>query len=44
PALTPEQAEQLRARAAAGEPKSALANEFGVSRETVYNYLRNGAA
>lgn len=44
PALTREQAEQLRARAAAGEPKSALANEFGVSRETVYNYLRNGAA
>ncbi|MGW3545794.1 helix-turn-helix domain-containing protein [Nocardia niigatensis] len=40
PALTAEQANQLRARAAAGEPKSALANEFGISRETVYNYLR----
>jgi DNA invertase Pin-like site-specific DNA recombinase len=40
PALTPEQAQQLRARAAAGEPKSALATEFGISRETVYNYLR----
>ncbi len=44
PALNPEQADQLRARAAAGEPKSLPANEFGVSRETVHNYLRNGAA
>jgi DNA invertase Pin-like site-specific DNA recombinase len=40
PALTAEQANQLRARAAASEPKSALATEFGISRETVYNYLR----
>ncbi|WP_329414756.1 recombinase family protein [Nocardia vinacea] len=40
PALTTEQAAQLRARAAAGESKSALANEFGISRETVYSYLR----
>jgi DNA invertase Pin-like site-specific DNA recombinase len=40
PALTPEQARQLRERAAAGEPKSALAKEFGISRETVYSYLR----
>ncbi|WP_239313850.1 helix-turn-helix domain-containing protein [Plantactinospora mayteni] len=23
-----------------GEPKSALAKEFGISRETVYGYLR----
>ncbi|WP_268895710.1 helix-turn-helix domain-containing protein [Nocardia sp. CY41] len=30
----------LRARAAAGVPKAALAREFGVSRETVYAYLR----
>lgn len=36
PALTPE----LRERAAAGEKKSLLANEFGISRETVYSYLR----
>jgi hypothetical protein len=27
-------------RAAAGERKSALAKEFGISRETVYAYLR----
>jgi DNA invertase Pin-like site-specific DNA recombinase len=40
PALTPEQAHQLRERAAAGEPKSALAKELGISRETIYSYLR----
>ncbi|MGW4095065.1 recombinase family protein [Nocardia sp. NPDC004750] len=36
PALTTEQAELLRARAAAGVSKAALAREFGISRETVY--------
>ncbi|MEU8250659.1 recombinase family protein [Nonomuraea sp. NPDC048916] len=40
PALTSEQARQLCERAAAGEPKSALARQFGISRETVYSYLR----
>jgi DNA invertase Pin-like site-specific DNA recombinase len=40
PALTAAQAQQLRERAAAGERKSALAKEFGISRETVYSYLR----
>ena len=40
PALTAEQAQQLRERAAAGEKKSLLAREFGISRETVYSYLR----
>jgi DNA invertase Pin-like site-specific DNA recombinase len=44
PALTAEQAQQLRERAAAGERKSALAKEFGISRETVYSYLRLAAA
>lgn len=44
PALTTEQATQLRARAARGESKAALAREFGVSRETVYAYLRASAA
>ncbi|MFE3002989.1 recombinase family protein [Nocardia sp. NPDC059246] len=39
PALTTEQAHQLRQRAAAGEKKAALAREFGISRETVYAYL-----
>ncbi|CAI7974345.1 Transposons Tn4653 resolvase [Frankia sp. Hr75.2] len=40
PALTPDQARELSERAAAGERKSDLAREFGISRETVYNYLR----
>ncbi|MEY9988126.1 DNA invertase Pin-like site-specific DNA recombinase [Streptomyces sp. V4I8] len=40
PALTDERARELRERAAAGERKSALAKEFGISRETVYSYLR----
>jgi DNA invertase Pin-like site-specific DNA recombinase len=43
PALTVDQAQQLRERAAAGERKSALAKEFGISRETVYSYLRPAA-
>ncbi|MGW4720315.1 recombinase family protein [Nocardia sp. NPDC004260] len=44
PALTTEQADSLRARAAAGVSKAALAKEFGVSRETVYSYLRTAAS
>lgn len=43
PALTAEQAQQLRDRVTAGEKKSALAREFGISRETVYSYLRPAA-
>lgn len=39
-ALTPERADELRSRAAAGEPKARLAREFGLSRETVYQYLK----
>jgi DNA-binding XRE family transcriptional regulator len=30
---------KLRCRSGAGEKKTALAREFGVSRETVYTYL-----
>lgn len=41
PSLTPDQARHLHARAAAGESKTALAAEFGISRETVYQYLRS---
>ena len=44
PALSPTQASQLRARAQAGEKKTALAAEYGISRETVYAYLRAGSA
>ena len=39
-ALSPEQAAELRQRAAAGEQKATLAREFGISRETLYQYLR----
>ena len=39
-ALSPEQVAELRKRAAAGEQKAKLAREFGVSRETLNQYLR----
>jgi DNA invertase Pin-like site-specific DNA recombinase len=39
-ALSPEQVAALRQRAAAGDQKAALAREFGISRETLYQYLR----
>ena len=39
-ALTDDQLASLRARAAAGTPKAALAREFAISRQTVYQYLR----
>ena len=38
--LGPEQVADLRRRAAAGEKKARLAREFGISRETLYQYLR----
>jgi len=41
--LSPERAAALRKRAAAGEKKAALAREFGISRETLYQYLRESA-
>lgn len=40
PALSAAQAEQVRARAAAGEKKTVIARDLGVSRETVYQALR----
>ena len=39
-ALSDEQASELRRRAASGEKKSALAREYKISRETLYQYLR----
>ena len=39
-ALAPERVAELRRRAAAGEKKAQLAREFGISRETLYQYLR----
>jgi DNA invertase Pin-like site-specific DNA recombinase len=38
PSLTPERAKELRTRIAGGEEKAALAREFGISRETLYQY------
>jgi DNA invertase Pin-like site-specific DNA recombinase len=40
PSLTSDQAEAVRARAAAGEAKAGLARELGISRQTLYAYLR----
>ena len=42
PSLTPERAKELRARVAGGEKKAALAREFGISRETLYQYAPVG--
>ncbi len=39
-ALSPEKATQLRMRVAAGEQKAGLAREYGISRETLYQYLK----
>lgn len=39
--LTPGQVTQLKERVAAGEQKTALARELGVSRETLYKALRS---
>ena len=38
--LSPEQVAALKERVAAGEKKAGLAREFGISRETLYQYLR----
>lgn len=40
PSLTVDRVQELRLRARAGVKKTALAREFGISRETVYTYLR----
>ncbi|MHA6864492.1 recombinase family protein [Ralstonia pseudosolanacearum] len=39
-ALSQEQAATLRQRVAAGEPKATVARDFGISRETLYQYLK----
>jgi len=41
-ALSAAQAAELRRRADAGEPKAAIARAFGISRETLYQYLKRG--
>jgi DNA invertase Pin-like site-specific DNA recombinase len=40
PSLTPERVQELRARVAAGGKRAVLAREFGISRETLYQYVR----
>lgn len=42
--LTEEQVTELRRRIAEGESKSGLAREYGISRETLYQYLKQGAS
>ena len=39
PSLTAEQVAELRAQAAAGVPKTELARQYGIHRDTVYRYL-----
>jgi DNA invertase Pin-like site-specific DNA recombinase len=39
--LTPELAAELVQRAGSGVPKALLARDYGISRETVYQYLRH---
>ena len=41
--LSEDQVAELRRRVASGVPKAVLARELGVSRETVYQYLRDPA-
>jgi len=43
-ALTDGQVAEIRRRVAGGETKAALAREYGVSRETIYQSLRKAAA
>ena len=40
PALSAVQRAELRRRIATGEQKTWVAREFGISRETLYQYLR----
>ena len=42
PSLAPDRVRELRTRIAGGEKKAALAREFGISRETLYQYAPVG--
>jgi DNA-binding CsgD family transcriptional regulator len=37
--LTPERAAELARRAGVGVPRAVLARDYGISRETVYQYV-----
>jgi len=41
-ALTEEQMDELRARLKEGEKVAELANEYGISRQTIYKFIRQG--
>ncbi|MBS0986940.1 recombinase family protein [Acetobacter thailandicus] len=41
PKLSPEQITVIKARVSAHEPKAQIARDFGISRETLYAYLKN---
>jgi DNA invertase Pin-like site-specific DNA recombinase len=43
PSLTTDQVAELRAQAAGGVPKTHLAKQYGIHRDTVYRYLANSA-
>jgi DNA invertase Pin-like site-specific DNA recombinase len=42
PTLSPEQIGQVKMRVDAGEKKAEVARDLGISRETLYQYLRQG--
>jgi DNA invertase Pin-like site-specific DNA recombinase len=42
PSLNARQIEELRKRIAVGDKKAVIAREFGISRETLYQYARSG--
>jgi DNA invertase Pin-like site-specific DNA recombinase len=43
-ALSPQQAEEARRRVASGETKTKVAKELGITRETLYQYLRSSVS
>ena len=43
-ALSSEQIAELKNRVAAGQPKTQVARDFAISRETLYQYLRAGGS
>lgn len=40
PALSPEQIDEIKMQVNRGDKKSHMAQDFGISRETLYQYLR----
>ena len=44
PKLSEDQVKELLARVKTGEPKAGIARNFGISRETLYQYVRSSAS